>query len=89
LYYVKCTGKRDFTLQNFLFRQNTCQNLKFLTAEKLDLRKPLLFRDRPSSFCSRYPNIYVTELKECTIGIFSLIISWNVSVQPDQMLSTG
>jgi hypothetical protein len=22
LYYGKCTGKRDFTLQNFLFQQN-------------------------------------------------------------------
>jgi hypothetical protein len=35
LYFGKCTGKRDFidfTLQNFLFRQNMCPNLKFLTA---------------------------------------------------------
>jgi hypothetical protein len=36
LYYGKCTGKRDFTQQNFLFRQNMCRNLKFLTAEKID-----------------------------------------------------
>jgi hypothetical protein len=33
LYYGKCTRKRDFTLQNFLF-QNMCRNLKFLTATK-------------------------------------------------------
>jgi hypothetical protein len=35
-----------------------CRNLKFLTAKKLDLRKTKLFRDRPSSFCSTYRNIY-------------------------------
>jgi hypothetical protein len=38
LHSGKCTGKRDFTLQNFLFRQNMCRNLKFLTAEKIRFR---------------------------------------------------
>jgi hypothetical protein len=30
----KYTGKRDFKLQNLLFLQNMCRNLKFLTGEK-------------------------------------------------------
>jgi hypothetical protein len=29
----------------------------FSLPKKLDLRKNKLFRDRPSSFCSRYPNM--------------------------------
>jgi hypothetical protein len=43
LYYGKCTGKRDFTLQNFLFQQNMCWNLKFLTAEKIRFKKNQTF----------------------------------------------
>jgi hypothetical protein len=43
LYYGKCTGKRDCTLQNFLFRQNMCRNLKFLTAEKIRFKKNQTF----------------------------------------------
>jgi hypothetical protein len=33
------TGKRDSTLQSFLFRQNICRNLKFLTAQKIRFKK--------------------------------------------------
>jgi hypothetical protein len=36
-------GKRDFTLQNFLFQQNMCRNLKFLTAEKVRFKKNQTF----------------------------------------------
>jgi hypothetical protein len=53
LYYGKCTGKRDFSLQNFLFRQNMCRNLKFLTIG------PVVFAPRTQT--------YATELKEGTI----------------------
>jgi hypothetical protein len=44
LYYGKCTGKRDLTRQNVLFRQNMCQNLNFSLPKKLDLRKTKLSR---------------------------------------------
>jgi hypothetical protein len=37
---------------------------KFRTAEKLDLRKTKLVRDRPSSFCSTRTQTYATELKK-------------------------
>jgi hypothetical protein len=43
LYHGKCTGKRDFTLQNFLFWQNMCRILKFLTAEKIRFKKKQTF----------------------------------------------
>jgi hypothetical protein len=32
-----------FTLQDFLFRQNMCLNLKFLTAEKIRFKKNQTF----------------------------------------------
>jgi hypothetical protein len=63
LYYGKCTGKRDFTLQNFLFRQNMCRNFKFLTAEKLDLRRRKTFAIGPVVFAPR-TQTYATELKK-------------------------
>jgi hypothetical protein len=43
LYYGKCTGKRDFTLQLFLLWQNMCLSLKFLTAEKIRFKKNQTF----------------------------------------------
>jgi hypothetical protein len=38
--------------------------------KKLDLRKTKLFRDKPSSLCASYPNIYATQLKKFTIVSF-------------------
>jgi hypothetical protein len=67
LYYGKCTGKRDFTLQNFLFRQTMCWNLKFLTAEKkIRQEKPNFFAIGSVVFA---PLTYATELKEWTIEL--------------------
>jgi hypothetical protein len=45
--------KRDFTQQNFLFRQNMCGNLKFLTAEKIRFKKKQTFVIGPVVFAPR------------------------------------
>jgi hypothetical protein len=60
----KCTGKRDFTLQSFLFQQNLCRNLKFLTDY---LRKTELFRIGPSAVFAPRTQTYATEQKKWTI----------------------
>jgi hypothetical protein len=63
-YYGKCTGKRDFTLHNFLFRQNMYRNLKFPTAEKSRLKKKqTFFAIGPVVFAPR-TQTYVTEQNE-------------------------
>jgi hypothetical protein len=43
--------------KTFYFGKTCAETWNFSLPKKLDLRKTELFRDRPSGFCSRYPNI--------------------------------
>jgi hypothetical protein len=43
--------------KTFYFGKKCAETLNFSLPKKLDLRKTKLFRDRPSSFSSTYPNI--------------------------------
>jgi hypothetical protein len=58
LYAGKCTGKIDFALQNVLFLQNMCRNLKLLTDVKLDLRKKFVIG--PVTFAPGTSQTYAT-----------------------------
>jgi hypothetical protein len=44
--------------KTFYLGKICAETWNFSLPKKLDLRKTKLFRDQPSSFCSRYPNIY-------------------------------
>jgi hypothetical protein len=70
LYYGKCTGKRDFTLQNLLFLKNMCRNLKILSDVKIKFKNKLKFCFRSSSFCSTHPCDRITKYG---IGAFVLV----------------
>jgi hypothetical protein len=50
LYYGKCTGKHDLTLQNFYFCKTCAEILNFSLPKKLDLRKTKLICDQISQF---------------------------------------
>jgi hypothetical protein len=75
--------KRDFTIHFFLFRQNMCRNLKFLTAEKIRHKKNFFAIGRVV-FCSRYPNICdrTKRMDHCSardMSLFSsLAILWTI-----------
>jgi hypothetical protein len=43
--------------KTFYFDKACAETWNFSLPKKLDLRKTKLFHNRPSSFCSRYPNI--------------------------------
>jgi hypothetical protein len=56
--------------QAFYFGKTCAETWNFSLPKKLDLRKTKLFRNRPSSFCSTYPNIcYRTKKMDYSVMI--------------------